>query len=150
MGSAPEGERKHMDWNTNWEKHQELASRVLSAEFLRRRKKCTGYPLVGTWFPPIYPFTCADGFSVSIQAGFGKYSSPREDFAELWTAWELGYPSERCEDLMPWVEDATAPTNTVYAMVPSWVVMKVLQSRGGWVGDPLEDLMDAAKGSPSW
>jgi hypothetical protein len=66
----------------------------------------------------------------------------------FWTTWELGYPSERCESLLPWAEDSSCPTETVYPMVPSWVVMELLAAHGGWVGDPMDDLLRAKKDNP--
>ena len=76
---------------------------------------------------------CADGFSMSVQAGFSNYCSPRVDYADRYDAVEVGYPSE-CEDLlMNYCEDPERPTDTVYALVPSTVVSLVVAKHGGIV-----------------
>lgn len=84
---------------------------------------------------------CADGFSISIQAGSGHYCSPRVD--ELvantqYTHVELGFPShfEKIEEiLLDYCEDKDCPTGTVYGYVPVEVVQEVLDKHGGikWV-----------------
>ena len=47
---------------------------------------------------------CADGYTVSVQAGWGIYSTPRED-ADAYAAVELGYPSAVDEELRPYAEN---------------------------------------------
>lgn len=81
-------------------------------------------------FPRI---TCADGFTMSVQAHAGAYSSPRDDLAELYTAVEVGFPSAREEKLMPYIDgDAeTDPTNTVYGYVPVHIVEEIIADHGG-------------------
>ena len=82
--------------------------------------------------PAMFPrMVCADGFSMSVQAHYAAYSRPRDDFAENYTAVEVGFPSERDELLMPFVEDASTPTNTVYGYVPVSVVCDVITKHGG-------------------
>lgn len=76
---------------------------------------------------------CEDGYSVSIQAGWGIYSIPRED-ADVYIAVELGYPSEADVELMCYAENEDNPTNTVYGFVPVSVIDKVLEKHGGIVG----------------
>lgn len=73
---------------------------------------------------------CADGYTVSVQAGFGPYSRPRDD-ADAYTAVELGYPSEIDRELMPWYD------GSIFAYVPVEVVDMVFAKHGGIVGaDP--------------
>jgi len=81
----------------------------------------------GTVFPPI---VCNDGFKFSAQARSGCYCEPREDNGP-WTAVEVGYPSEREELFMPYVEDESRPTDTVYGWVPVSVVREVIAKHGG-------------------
>ena len=75
---------------------------------------------------------CADGFSMSVQAGGTHYCSPRAVVPDdKYTTVEVGYPSAREELLMPYVEDADAPTETVYGYVPVEVVKEVVAKHGG-------------------
>jgi hypothetical protein len=74
---------------------------------------------------------CASGFSISIQAGKGKYSTPRAP-SELYEAVELGYPSMPISEILPWAEGIVEdPTSTVYMYVPAQVVLDLIKSHGG-------------------
>jgi hypothetical protein len=125
---------------------EEKAHAFLTAEFKRRRKAQHGSVSnisSSRWqyFPPISAWQCYDGFCFSIQAGAMNYCSPREWDPSKWTAWEIGYPSAPDPQLMPWAEDERHLTNTVYPMVPSSVIVDVIESHGGLMGmDPLEEL----------
>ena len=74
---------------------------------------------------------CNDGFTMSVQVGRGLYCSPRIDESDYYHEVEVDYPSEREELLMPYVEDETIPTNTVYGYVPIEVVNEVIRKHGG-------------------
>tara|TARA_R100001463_G_scaffold50442_1_gene100664 strand:+ start:343 stop:858 length:516 start_codon:yes stop_codon:yes gene_type:complete len=74
---------------------------------------------------------CNDGFNMSVQAHNGAYCDPRIDFAPIYKEVEVGYPSEEEELLMPYVEDSSRPTETVYGYVPSKVIFQVIQKHGG-------------------
>ena len=79
---------------------------------------------------------CKDGFSVSVQAGKALYSWPREDLADYYTAFELGYPSEREPLLDDWCERGFSEgepdyTRSVYPFVPCGIVDAVLEKHGG-------------------
>lgn len=76
---------------------------------------------------------CADGFTVSVQAGCGIYSAPNCD-ADAYTHVELGYPSQKEEALLGYAENRRLPTDTVYAHVPVGLVDKVLEAHGGITG----------------
>ena len=76
---------------------------------------------------------CADGYSVSVQAGWGIYSTPRED-ADSYTHVELGYPSAQDAELIPYAQNPGAPLDTVYAYVPVEIVDAVLEKHGGITG----------------
>jgi len=77
---------------------------------------------------------CADGFNISVQAFDGAYCTPRENDAERYTEVELGYPSEREELIMDWIEMPDGgPTDSVYPYVPVSVVTNVIAKHGGVV-----------------
>lgn len=82
-------------------------------------------------FAVVGRMVCKDGFSMSVQAGYGKYSSPREDCFPEYDKFEVGYPSDREELLMPYVEDEDRPTETVYGYVPAEVLDAVIAKHGG-------------------
>lgn len=73
---------------------------------------------------------CADGFSLSVQASHSHYCAPRNDFGP-WLKVEVGYPSARAEELMPYAEDPDRPTDTVYGYVPIEIVSAVIDAHGG-------------------
>jgi hypothetical protein len=77
--------------------------------------------------------TCADGFSISIQAGNGKYSVPRFDSAMGFTQVELGYPNRPCPFIYKYAEDKADYTETVYPYVPAKVVVAMIKGHGGIV-----------------
>ncbi len=100
--------------------------------FILCRKE--GDPDTQKWRP--HPrVTCADGFSMSIQAGEYLYSTPRLNLLSGdYTAVEVGFPSAREEALMPFAEDADTPTSTVYGYVPVEIVEAVIAAHGGLAG----------------
>lgn len=76
---------------------------------------------------------CADGFSVSVQAGELLYSRPRDDYGP-WTHVEVGYPSERPEPWDVWsmlADEPDRPTSTVYGNVPLGLVADLIERHGG-------------------
>ena len=75
---------------------------------------------------------CADGFEMSVQANVSAYCSPRENSGKYELV-EVGFPSAVEPMLMPYVEDRTIPTRTVYGYVPVEVVTNVLAKHGGIV-----------------
>jgi len=75
---------------------------------------------------------CADGFNMSVQASETSYCEPRNDrgpYKEV----EIGFPSEREDLLMKYIEDRENPTRTVYGWVPNTVVTLVVAKHGGIV-----------------
>lgn len=82
---------------------------------------------------------CADGYTVSIQAGRGIYSKPRGDSAN-YTHVELGFPSTADRELMGFAEDPEHLTDTVYGYVPVTIVDYVLSQHGGIVGADLSNI----------
>lgn len=77
--------------------------------------------------------TCADGFSVSIQAGLGNYSEPRLNECEAYKSVELGYPNRPCIFILDYAEDKSDPEGTIYGYVPAHVVRKMIAAHGGIV-----------------
>lgn len=73
----------------------------------------------------------ADGFSVSVQASHGHYATPRETGMKNYEEFELGYPDEKEDLIMPWAEEPKKPTETVYGYVPAEVIDKVIEKHGG-------------------
>jgi len=87
---------------------------------------------------------CQDGFRVSVIAGWGCYSDPREDlqfgYGEVlgpFYAVEVGFPTERPEPWDTWREYADStqddPTKTVYGYVPTEMVRALIETHGGEV-----------------
>ena len=76
---------------------------------------------------------CADGFRMSVQGHNSAYCAPRIDDAEKYTQVEIGYPSDVEELIMPWAEDPSKPTETVYGYVPVSVAINVIAKHGGIV-----------------
>ena len=80
--------------------------------------------------PRIY---CNDGFSMSVQAGKHLYCEPRENLESgEYVSCEVGFPSEKEELLLPYIEDPGRPKDTVYYEVPIEVIEKVIEKHGGW------------------
>ncbi len=81
------------------------------------------------------PVTCKDGFTMSVQHSSFHYCIPRIDFAERegleFVAYEVGYPSEKEDILIPFAEDPDNPTKTVYPFVPQQIVEQVAEMHGG-------------------
>lgn len=75
---------------------------------------------------------CADTFTMSVQASAYHYCTPRNNTGP-YTAFEVGYPSEMEELLLPYAEDKEHPTDTVYGWVPAEVIDKVIEKHGGFI-----------------
>ncbi len=80
---------------------------------------------------------CKDGFTMSVQAHYAAYCSPRIDDAPRYTAVEIGYPSRPEPLLLGWAENEDQPTNTVYGYVPVAMVSMVCAKHGGVVSGDL-------------
>lgn len=79
---------------------------------------------------PANRIVCSDGFSLSVQASKMHYCTPRNDIGP-YTEVEVGFPSIKIEEFMPYAEDWDFPTETVYARVPVEIVLQVINSHGG-------------------
>lgn len=98
------------------------------------------------YFQQAYCAKCADGFTVSIQAGKAIYCTPRESNAYPYSTVELGFPSERPTDaIMEYIDGGPDddPTKTVFGYVPVELVVALLKAHGGIVGRAWEDDTDA-------
>ena len=75
---------------------------------------------------------CNDGFSVSIQAGTGKYCVPKtNDPNTAYEELELGYPSFNDPLIERYAEMPDKAPNTVYPYVPVQTVYLLLTKHGG-------------------
>ncbi len=90
---------------------------------------------------------CADGFSVSVQAHEYNYCTPRNSTGP-WSSVECGFPNAKDPILETYAEDPgaeicedTGHVQTVYAYVPSEVVMQIIESHGGIVGGELPEMV---------
>lgn len=80
-------------------------------------------------FPAI---KCADGLTLSVQGHWGAYSCPRDDFADNYSTVEVGFPSARIEEFMPYIDGQDSdPLETVYGYVPVELVERVIDMHGG-------------------
>lgn len=73
---------------------------------------------------------CADGLRLSVQASHFHYCVPRTDGGP-YSSVEVGFPSERIEELMPYADEPESPTQTVYGYVPVEIVEAVIKAHGG-------------------
>jgi len=76
---------------------------------------------------------CADGFSISIQAGNGKYSVPRYDTSIGYRRLELGFPNRPCPFIYKYAEVPEDYTGSIYPYVPAEVVDAMIRGHGGIV-----------------
>ena len=76
---------------------------------------------------------CADGFSISIQAGDGSYCLPRLDGARKYSELELGFPNRPCPFIFKWAENQEDYTESIYPYVPAKVVDAMIKGHGGIV-----------------
>lgn len=105
-------------------------------EWLKRTYKIDKYGFLKTR-PRI---VCSDGFSMSVQAGYYLYSTPRVNLESgNYTKVEIGFPSEK-EELICWyAEDSSSYTETVYPYVPVEVVEAVIEKHGGWLKSEVKE-----------
>ena len=80
---------------------------------------------------PMGRIICKDGFSLSVQVGELMYCTPRSDKGP-WNEVEVGFPSEKDDNLLPYAESPNKPENTVYPYVPIELVESVMLKHGGF------------------
>ncbi len=73
---------------------------------------------------------CVDGFKMSVQGSSGHYCTPRS-CQDYYTEMEIGFPSEKQDELMKYAEDKDNPTDTVYGWVPCDLIDKIIEKHGG-------------------
>ena len=108
-------------------------------EYLRKYRKVNEFGMSRTR-PRV---KCADGYSVSVQAGYGLYSHPRVD-ADTYTHVELGFPSTEDYLLGGYAQDENRPLKTVYPFVPVDVVDALLARHGGIVESCMSNVSEGA------
>ena len=64
------------------------------------------------------------GVWVSVQGGYGKYSTPDTDGAYFYN-WEVGYPSEEIPELLPYES-----YKNIFAYVPTSVLLAIIDRLG--------------------
>ena len=74
---------------------------------------------------------CTDGFNMSVQASMGHYCSPRTCDTDVYTAFEIGFPSEPEELILEYAESPEFPTETVYSQVPAEIIEQIVEKHGG-------------------
>ena len=87
--------------------------------------------------------TCADGFTVSIQAGLGHYSESELDGSKTYKSVELGFPNRPCIFIKDYAEDPDDLTGTVYGYVPAHIVRKMIAAHGGIVSGECPPLVES-------
>ena len=83
-----------------------------------------------SFFSNYEPIECNNGFRMSVQADKGKYCTPRNNVGP-YVEVEIGYPTRVEPLLLPYAEDSSAPTSTVYGWVPVAVMWEVITKNGG-------------------
>ena len=73
---------------------------------------------------------CNDGFSMSVQGGYGNYSHPKDSSEGIYKSMEIGFPSND-ESLIYQYAECKNYTETVYAYVPINVIEAVILKHGG-------------------
>jgi|TARA_E500000305_G_C4016645_1_gene236066 hypothetical protein len=86
--------------------------------------------------------TCADGFSVSIQAGKYSYSEPSTFDAPAYESVELGFPNRPCMFIKDYAEVPGDLTRSIYGYVPAHVVRKMIAAHGGIVSGQCPPLVE--------
>lgn len=90
-------------------------------EFLNNHVR-TG-KMYGKYLTPAERITCADGSSLSVQAGEAMYSTPRTNNPEMYEEYEVGFPDDK-EYFGPGEDD-------VYGYVPARIVVGYILKHGG-------------------
>lgn len=73
---------------------------------------------------------CNDGFSMSVQGGYGLYCMPRVT-QSTYIQMEIGYPSREEVLINEYAEMPDTPTETVYPYVPCAIIEQVIEKHGG-------------------
>ena len=88
------------------------------------------------------PIICKDGFCMSVQASENHYCEPMETLENCdYTCVEVGFPNKKEELLMPYAENISEPTKTVYGWTPIEIVEEVIKKHGGIDIDAIEEFV---------
>lgn len=89
--------------------------------------------IAGDYNEPARRIRCKDGYSVSIQAGNGKYSTPAFFNINGYTEYELGFPSEHDGTLVEYMErnQSDRQVSSVFPYTPASVVTRLILRHGG-------------------
>lgn len=88
-------------------------------------------PLDRRYLDRIPEIACADGLRMSVQTSYSHYCQPRDSMGPWWAV-EVGFPSQRIEELMPYIDgENSEPTDTVYGYVPITLVGEIVAAHGG-------------------
>lgn len=76
------------------------------------------------------------GLTLSIQASEYHYCEPRKnlDDKSMYTAFEIGFPSEEIELIASFAQDRGDLTGTVYPYIPRNIVETIISDNGGIKG----------------
>lgn len=75
---------------------------------------------------------CVDGFVMSVQASDTHYCTPRDFQDKPYDAYEVGFPSQKEEALMPYIDYGDdSPTTAVYGYVPRKIILAIAEKHGG-------------------
>lgn len=99
-----------------------------------RKTDADGWSVVGldgSAFPLAKRITCADGFSLSVQATQGAYCAPRRNEGP-WHQVEVGFPSAAPEFIAHKAENPDKLTDTVYGYVDIELVEQLIALHGGF------------------
>ena len=82
-----------------------------------------------------FPLRLNDGTQLSIQASSTHYCSPRETTEIANYNWyeefEIGFPTKVIDKLLPYAEEESTPTDTVYGWVPKALIREIIEECGG-------------------
>ena len=93
----------------------------------------SGRRYTGNLASNIFPrMVCADGFEMSVQGHFGAYSSPRDDFANEYSAVEI-----MCAQVDDFGGGEPCDSEFVYAYVPVQTVNAFIEKHGGLAPAPV-------------
>lgn len=88
-------------------------------------------------YKPLPAIECTNGFIFSVQASEYTYCTPRDNNGP-YTHVEVGFPSERVKELMPYIDgDSDYPTETVYGYVPVEIVEAIIDKRNNYERVPI-------------
>lgn len=74
---------------------------------------------------------CEDGFTISIQAGYGMHSVPAANNRTYYQSFELKNPSQEDELITKYALDPSDPLNTEYYYIDWMTVERLLDKHGG-------------------